>query len=108
LLWIPNVSAEEYEAGWLQTEYVSGKSRIHFLSHEANHQQFTKSFTNIHTSSNKQAYEPKTQSKNSKSEARNPKWFDKLTTLSQVEGQIQMFKIQNAKERDPFSLTSLL
>jgi len=27
--------------------------------------------------------------KNPKSEAPNPKWFDELTTLSQVEGQIQ-------------------
>jgi len=34
---IPDVSAEEYKAGWLQVEDVSGKSRIHFLSHEANH-----------------------------------------------------------------------
>jgi len=30
---------------------------------------------------------------NPKSEYLNPKWFDELTTLSQVEGQIQIFKI---------------
>jgi hypothetical protein len=35
---------------------------------------------------------------NSKSEARNPKWFDPLTTLSEVEGQIRMIKIQNFKQ----------
>jgi hypothetical protein len=34
---------------------------------------------------------------NSKSEARNPKWFDKLTTLSHVEGQCSMTKIQMTK-----------
>jgi len=28
----------------------------------------------------------------------NTKWFDKLTTLSQVEGQITMIKIQNSKQ----------
>jgi len=33
--------------------------------------------------------------KNSKSQIANIKWFDKLTTLSQVEGQITMSKIQN-------------
>ena len=42
---IPDVSVEEYKAGRLQVEDVSGKSRIHFLSYEANHQQFTKSFS---------------------------------------------------------------
>jgi hypothetical protein len=31
---------------------------------------------------------------NPKSEARNPKWFNSLTTLSQVEGQYQMIQIQ--------------
>jgi hypothetical protein len=45
LLGIPDVSTEKYKAGWLQVEYVNGKSRIHFLSYEANHQQFTKAFT---------------------------------------------------------------
>jgi hypothetical protein len=28
-------------------------------------------------------------------EARNPKWFDRLTILSEVEGQIRIFKFQN-------------
>jgi hypothetical protein len=28
----------------------------------------------------------------------NTKWFDKLTTLSQVEGQITMTEIQNSKQ----------
>jgi hypothetical protein len=28
----------------------------------------------------------------------NNKWFDKLTTLSQVEGQITMTEIQNSKQ----------
>jgi len=27
----------------------------------------------------------------------NPKWFDQLTTLSEVEGQIQIFQIQMTK-----------
>ena len=31
---------------------------------------------------------------NPKHEIRNPKWFDKLTTLSQVEGQYLMTKTQ--------------
>jgi hypothetical protein len=35
--------------------------------------------------------------KNSKSQITNNKWFDKLTTLSQVEGQITMTKIRNSK-----------
>jgi hypothetical protein len=35
--------------------------------------------------------------KNSKSQIANIKWFDKLTTLSLVEGQITMTKIQNSK-----------
>jgi hypothetical protein len=35
--------------------------------------------------------------KNSKSQISNNKWFDKLTTLSQVEGQITMTEIQNPK-----------
>ena len=35
--------------------------------------------------------------RNSKSQITNIKWFDKLTTLSQVEGQITMTKIQNPK-----------
>ncbi len=35
--------------------------------------------------------------KNSKSQISNIKWFDKLTTLSQVEGQITMTEIQNSK-----------
>jgi hypothetical protein len=35
--------------------------------------------------------------KNPKSEARNPKWFDKLTTLSHVEGQYSMIEIQMTK-----------
>jgi hypothetical protein len=34
---------------------------------------------------------------NYKSQNPNNKWFDKLTTLSQVEGQIPMTKIQNSK-----------
>jgi len=34
---------------------------------------------------------------NPKLEARNPKWFDKLTTLSHVEGQNPMIKIQMTK-----------
>jgi len=32
-------------------------------------------------------------------EIRNPKWFDQLTTLSQVEGQIRMTKIQIRKAK---------
>jgi len=32
-----------------------------------------------------------------KTQIPNIKWFDKLTTLSQVEGQIPMTKIQNSK-----------
>ena len=35
---------------------------------------------------------------NHKSQKTNIKWFDKLTTLSQVEGQIIMTKIQNSKD----------
>jgi len=35
-------------------------------------------------------------SRNSKSQITNIKWFDKLTTLSQVEGQITMTKIVRA------------
>jgi len=35
--------------------------------------------------------------RNSKSQITNIKWFDKLTTLSQVEGQITMTKIPNSK-----------
>jgi hypothetical protein len=35
--------------------------------------------------------------KNSKYQNTNTKWFDKLTTLSQVEGQITMTEIQNPK-----------
>jgi hypothetical protein len=35
--------------------------------------------------------------KNSKSQITNIKWFDKLTTLSPVEGQIPMAEIQNSK-----------
>jgi hypothetical protein len=35
--------------------------------------------------------------KNSKSQITNTKGFDKLTTLSQVEGQITMTEIQNPK-----------
>jgi len=34
---------------------------------------------------------------NSKFQITNNKWFDKLTTLSQVEGQIPMTEIQNPK-----------
>jgi hypothetical protein len=34
---------------------------------------------------------------NPKSQNTNIKWFDKLTTLSQVEGQITMTEIQNIK-----------
>jgi hypothetical protein len=34
---------------------------------------------------------------NSKSEARSSKWFDKLTTLSHVEGQNPMIQIQMTK-----------
>ena len=34
---------------------------------------------------------------NPKSQITNIKWFDKLTTLSPVEGQITMTKIQNSK-----------
>jgi hypothetical protein len=34
---------------------------------------------------------------NPKSEARNPKWFDQLTTLSHVEGQYPMIQIQMTK-----------
>jgi hypothetical protein len=30
-------------------------------------------------------------------DAINPKWFDRLTILSKVEGQIQMTKAQNSK-----------
>ena len=37
---------------------------------------------------------------NPKHEIRNPKWFDKLTTLSQVEGQYLMTKIQMAQTKD--------
>ena len=33
----------------------------------------------------------------SKSQITNHKWFDKLTTLSHVEGQITMTKIRNSK-----------
>jgi hypothetical protein len=33
-----------------------------------------------------------------KSQNTNIKWFDKLTTLSQVEGQITMTEIQNIKQ----------
>jgi hypothetical protein len=36
---------------------------------------------------------------NAKSETRNPKWFDLLTTLSEVEGQYRMTKIQMTKMR---------
>jgi hypothetical protein len=32
-----------------------------------------------------------------KSEARNPKWFDRLTTLSHVEGQYPMIQIEMTK-----------
>jgi hypothetical protein len=32
-----------------------------------------------------------------KSQITNTKWFDKLTTLSQAEGQITMTEIQNSK-----------
>jgi hypothetical protein len=35
--------------------------------------------------------------RNFKSQISNIKWFDKLTTLSLVEGQITMIKIQNSK-----------
>jgi hypothetical protein len=35
--------------------------------------------------------------RNSKSQISNNKWFDKLTTLSLVEGQITMTKIRNSK-----------
>jgi hypothetical protein len=35
--------------------------------------------------------------RNSKSEARNPKWFDKLTILSRVEGQIQNANVRMTK-----------
>jgi hypothetical protein len=34
---------------------------------------------------------------NPKPEARNPKWFDKLTILSQVEGQIRISNAQMIK-----------
>jgi hypothetical protein len=34
-----------------------------------------------------------------KSEYRNPKWFDTLTTLSHVEGQAQISNDQNPKRR---------
>ncbi len=37
---------------------------------------------------------------NTKSEVRNPKWFDMLTILSKVEGQIQMTKNRNPKQYD--------
>jgi hypothetical protein len=37
------------------------------------------------------------QLKNHNYQITNTKWFDKLTTLSQVEGQITMTKIQNPK-----------
>jgi hypothetical protein len=37
---------------------------------------------------------------NPKSQITNIKWFDKLTTLSPVEGQITMAKIQNSKQDD--------
>jgi hypothetical protein len=36
--------------------------------------------------------------KNHKYQITNTKWFDKLTTLSQVEGQITMTEIQNSKQ----------
>ena len=36
--------------------------------------------------------------KNFKFQITNTKWFDKLTTLSQVEGQITMTEIQNSKQ----------
>jgi len=35
---------------------------------------------------------------NSKHQKPNHKWFDQLTTLSQVEGQIPMTKTQNSKQ----------
>jgi hypothetical protein len=38
---------------------------------------------------------------NPKSEARNPKWFDKLTALSHVEGQYPMTQIQMTKTVAP-------
>jgi hypothetical protein len=47
---------------------------------------------------------------NPKSEFRNPKWFDQLTTLSHVEGQNQMTKIlmpQIAALMTEFSFWSL-
>jgi len=37
------------------------------------------------------------QIENPKFKARNPKWFDKLTTLSHVEGQNPMIQIQMTK-----------
>jgi hypothetical protein len=36
--------------------------------------------------------------KNIKYQITNTKWFDKLTTLSQAEGQITMTEIQNSKQ----------
>jgi hypothetical protein len=35
---------------------------------------------------------------NNKTQIPNTKWFDKLTTLSQVEGQITITEIQNPKQ----------
>jgi hypothetical protein len=37
-----------------------------------------------------------------KSEARSTKWFDKLTTLSHVEGQYPMIQIQMTKTKAPW------
>jgi len=42
--------------------------------------------------------------KNSKSQISNNKWFDKLTTLSQVEGQITMIEIPNHKPVHHFEI----
>jgi len=42
------------------------------------------------------------QAGNSKSQISNTKWFDKLTTLSQVEGQITMTEIQISKHLHDF------
>jgi hypothetical protein len=39
---------------------------------------------------------------NPKLEARNPKWFDWLTILSEVDGQIRMLQILNSKQKDTF------
>jgi len=36
---------------------------------------------------------------NSKSEARSSKWFDQLTTLSQVEGQIRITQCSNVQNK---------